>query len=153
MLWDQITPCAFPERRRQVLLLSSHPFSRGPQLRGTADWHRIVFLGIFWQRCKMRLLFWQPASQCQCMHISTKDLVYEHLPHSTLFTLSLFPIYPYIAYLAILGTKVCIHTICTLAMEVAPFPAVWGILVATAFSAILLSRPLQYEHFIYVQGG
>ena len=66
------------------------------------------------------------GTQCQCMHISTKDLVYEHLPHSTLFTLSLFPIYPYIAYFAILGTKVCIHTICTLGMEEAPFPAVWG---------------------------
>ena len=80
------------------------------------------------------------------MHISTKDLVYEHLPHSALFTLSLFPIFPYIAYLAILDTKVCIHTICTAAIEVAPFAAVSGILVATAFSAplpqLLLSRIL-----------
>ena len=92
------------------------------------------------------------------MHISTKDLVYEHLPHSALFTLSLFPIFPYIAYLAILDTKVCIHTICTAAIEVAPFAAVSGILcfsgnglLSPAPSTSLESYPLQSGHFIFLK--
>ena len=103
--------CAFLERKSQVLInqLSSHAESL--QLRGT-DWHQIVFLGTVVNRGSFSAFLPPQASQCQSMHISTKDLVYEHLPHSTLFTLSPFPIFPYIAYLAILDTKVCIHTIC-----------------------------------------
>ena len=110
------------------------PFSRGPATLLIGIRH--FFLASFGILVKRGFF---SGTQCQCMHISTKDLVYEHLPHSTLFTLSLFPIYPYIAYFAILGTKVCIHTICTLGMEEAPFPAVWG-----HFSGnCLLSTPLQ----------
>lgn len=59
------------------------PFRRGPATKRhwlTSDsfsWHVLA------SAHKMRLLFCRPASQCQCMHISTKELVYEHLPHST----------------------------------------------------------------------
>ena len=118
---------SLPLKKRKIPLLSSHPFKEGEgqQLTATTMIFAVSFAIVvkcgFFSGTLLLL-----NVNVYAANIKIKDIVYKHLQISTLCTLSLFPIYPDIAYLPIFGTKAHIHTICTLT----PFAAFWGILVA-----------------------
>ena len=118
---------SLPFKKRKIPLLSSHPFKEGEgqQLTATTMIFAVSFAIVvkcgFFSGTLLLL-----NVNVYAANINIKDIVYKHLQISTLCTLSLFSIYPDIAYLPIFGTKAHIHTICTLP----PFAAFWGILVA-----------------------